>query len=291
MYPASFRYLRCRTTEEALSVLAAQGDRARVLAGGASLVPLLKYRQVRVDTVLDIMQIPGVAGWRVTEGAVAIRAGTRHAEIEHDGALSGLVPMLSEVAAGIGDAQVRNMGTIGGGVAAAEPTGDWGPALLALDARVRLQSTEGTQMLRCADLFDNQAGRTRLDPRALIDEVHVPLPEPRSGAAHEKFRLRAVTSLGCVAVTLRVSETGETQQCRVGVGGFTPAPVAAPVAAASVCGTALDDDVVAAAVAALRSELPFHADDRTSAQHRATVAGATFATALRRAHTRAMRQP
>lgn len=290
MYPAPLSYLRCGTVDEALDALSEQRGATRLLAGGASIIPLLKYRQVKVDTLVDVMHIPAMQGWRATPSEIVVGAATRHAHLAGDRALADLLPFVGEVADSIGDQQVRNMGSIGGGVAAVEPTGDWGPALLALGARVKVRRRGGERVIDVADVFATTAGVNLLDPDELIEEVRIPLPSGRCGSAHRKFKLRAVTGLGCVAVSLTLDDAGRVGTCRVGVGGFTPAPVAAGGCARALIGQQVDDDSAAGAAEVLAEELPCHTDNVTSSRHRRSLAEATFREALAAAHRRAAAQ-
>ena len=133
MYPAVVRYLRAITTQEVLDVLAEVGSDARVLAGGASLIPQLKYRRVQPPpaVVVDLNWLDDLRGTGGSDTQVLINPMTRHEEAAADEALADAVPAARDVGMSIGDQKIRNMGTVGGGLVAVEPTGDWAPRLIA----------------------------------------------------------------------------------------------------------------------------------------------------------------
>lgn len=134
MYPRSFHYHRAGSLEEAVSMLGQLGEGAKFLAGGQSLIPLLKLRFANPEHLVDLNFIPGTSFIKEDSGALHFGAMTRHAEIEHS-ALARKIPVLHDCAAGIADVQVRNRGTIGGSLAEADPSGDWTNALITLGPR------------------------------------------------------------------------------------------------------------------------------------------------------------
>jgi carbon-monoxide dehydrogenase medium subunit len=153
MYPASFDYRRPATLSEAVALLAEHGDDAKILAGGHSLIPAMKLRLARPGVVIDIGRIPELAYIRESGGRVAIGATTTHRAIEVAPALLDRCPLLCEVAAHIGDVQVRNKGTIGGSLVHADPAADWPAAALALDAELEIAGAKGLRTVRAAEFF------------------------------------------------------------------------------------------------------------------------------------------
>ena len=131
MYAAPFSYYRAASLQEAVKLLQELGEDARVIAGGQSLIPLMKMRMARPAALIDINFIPGLGDINNRKGELRLGALVRHADLEHSAA-GVTVPILHDCAAGIADVQVRNQGTIGGSLAEADPSGDWGTALLAL---------------------------------------------------------------------------------------------------------------------------------------------------------------
>src|SRR5690349_18627378 len=153
MYSASFDYARPATVDEAIALLAQHGDAAKVLAGGHSLIPAMKLRLARPSMVVDIGRIAGLSYIRESGGRIAIGATTTHAEVEGSSVLREKSPLLAETAAHIGDAQVRNKGTIGGSLVHADPAADYPAAILALEAEIVLAGPRGTRTVKAADFF------------------------------------------------------------------------------------------------------------------------------------------
>ncbi|MGH8869823.1 MAG: FAD binding domain-containing protein [Actinomycetes bacterium] len=286
MYPAAYRYLRVSSVAEAVDTLAEVGSEGRVLAGGASLIPWMKYRQVSPAVLVDVGRLGELTGTHRVNGALAIGATTRHADVAADDAAVSSLPLAGDVAAGIGDQQVRNMGTVGGGLAAVEPTGDWGPALLAVNGSVTAMSRQGQRDIPATDLFAAPLTPT-LRSDELLTEVRLPVGRGRTGSAHVKFHLRAVTALGSCAVALSLDDEGRMTDVGVGVGGLTPIPVRVLAATAVLQGQPLSVEIAEDAAAAVMDALDTHADSKTSAAHRRRVAGSLFTRALTLAYDRA----
>src|ERR1700752_2921957 len=142
MYPRPFHYHRASSLEDAAALMSQLGDEAKLLAGGQSLIPLMKLRFANPAHLVDLSFVPGASYIREEGGTIHFGAMTRHAEIE-DSTLAARVPILHDCAPGIADVQVRNRGTIGGSLAEADPSGDWTPTLLCLETEVRCVSPKG----------------------------------------------------------------------------------------------------------------------------------------------------
>src|SRR6202158_4736990 len=166
MYPRSFHYHRAGSLKEAVSMLGQLGEGAKFLAGGQSLIPLLKLRFANPEHLVDLNFIPGTSFIKEDSGALHFGAMTRHAEIEHS-ALARKIPVLYDCAAGIADVQVRNRGTIGGSLAEADPSGDWANALITLDTTVHCLGRSGSRPLHPSDFIQN-AYNTPLAPDATL---------------------------------------------------------------------------------------------------------------------------
>src|SRR2546428_3556637 len=143
MFPAAFDYRAPTSLGEVLELLRQHGDEAKVMAGGQSLIPLLKLRLASPSLVLDLSRVPSLAGTSGGDGMLRIGARTRHADIERDSSLRGTCPLLTETAPLISDPLVRNLGTVGGSLCHADPAGDWGSVMLALDASLVATSSAG----------------------------------------------------------------------------------------------------------------------------------------------------
>src|SRR4051794_41678779 len=189
MIPGPFEYIRAGSTEEALAALTEHGDDAKLLAGGHSLLPLMKLRLAMPTVLVDISRIPELSYVWVEDDEVAIGAGTRHADLQRHDVARAEVPLLPHVAGLVGDPQVRHRGTLGGTVAHCDPASDVPTALLALGGSVVAQGPDGRRSIPLTDFFLGFF-ETALEPDEMIVELRV----PRTGAAgwgYEKFTRRA----------------------------------------------------------------------------------------------------
>jgi aerobic carbon-monoxide dehydrogenase medium subunit len=227
MYPRAFQYHRAKTYPEAVSLLTELGDDAKFLAGGQSLIPLMKLRLSTPGHLVDLNFIPATSYIR-SNGTLRLGAMTRHAEIAASPD-AARIPILHDCAAGIADPQVRNLGTIGGSIAEADPTGDWAPVLLATGATVHMLGLDGERTIDIHD-FILDAYTTALQPGELITEVVVPLPAARSGGAYIALkRCAPVYASASVAVQVTMADTHTCQEAHIylGVLGLTATRVTA----------------------------------------------------------------
>jgi len=211
MYPASFDYLRPSSIDEAIAMLVQHGDAAKLLAGGHSLIPAMKLRLARPEVVIDIARIPQLNLIRDQGSYVAVGAMATHQEIADSPLLKAKCPLLPEVAAQIGDMQVRNRGTMGGSLAHADPAADYPAAILALDAEVVVTGPGGQRVIRAGQLFVDLL-QTSVAPDEIITEIRVPATS--RAVAYEKTEQKASGfALTGVAVVI------EADAIRVGVTG------------------------------------------------------------------------
>src|SRR5262245_18454827 len=186
MFPAPFDYRSPASLDEAVGLLAEHGDEAKVMAGGQSLIPLLKLRLAAPALVVDIARIPGLTGVEAEGGGLRIGALTRHAAIERNGALKSLFPILLQAAPQISDPLVRNAGTVGGSICQADPAGDWGAVMLALGAELVVRSSRGERLVPASGFFSGPF-TTMLVPDEILTEIRLPAPAGRSGGAYLKL--------------------------------------------------------------------------------------------------------
>jgi carbon-monoxide dehydrogenase medium subunit len=187
--PGPFEYVRATSVEEAIGALVEHGDDAKILAGGHSLLPLMKLRLAMPAVLVDISRIPGLSYVRVEGDEVAIGAGTRHHEVEKDAVAAAEVPILPYVASQVGDPQVRHRGTIGGTAAHSDPASDLPTALLALGGTVVVQGPNGRREIPLTEFWLGFF-ETALEADELIVEIRVPRTGS-AGWAYEKFTRRA----------------------------------------------------------------------------------------------------
>jgi aerobic carbon-monoxide dehydrogenase medium subunit len=202
MYPSRFEYVAPESLGDAVAALAEHGDEAKVLAGGQSLIPLLKLRVTAPGVLVDINGIAELEGLAQRDGYVRIGALVRHRECERSELLRGRYGVLGAAAPQISDPITRNLGTVCGSVAHADPQGDWGSALLAADARVVATGAGGTREIPLSELFVGPF-MTLLEPTEVVTEVRVPDPGPRAGGAYLKLE-RKVGDFATAAAGVQV---------------------------------------------------------------------------------------
>jgi aerobic carbon-monoxide dehydrogenase medium subunit len=280
MIPQEFEYTAPQSLEDTLKLLDS-GDR-KVLAGGMSLIPLMKLRLASPAEVIDIGRIPGLNHIVESGGVVKIGATATHHDIETSPVLRAKVPLLAEAASRIGDVQVRNMGTIGGSTAHADPAADYPAALLALEAQVRVASAKGERTIAASDFF-RDAFTTALEPGELIVEIQVPVEESNEGYRYEKVSHPA-SGFAVVGVAARVKKSGnKITMARIGVTGMAARPFRARQAETLLGG---GSDLEAAAAAVVEGE-EANADLYASAGYRQHLARVYALRALTTAVSRA----
>jgi aerobic carbon-monoxide dehydrogenase medium subunit len=265
------------------------GEEAKLLAGGQSLIPLMKLRLSAPRHLVDLNFIPGTSYIR-SNGVLRVGAMTRHAEIAAAND-SVRIPILHDCAAGIADQQVRNLGTIGGSIAEADPTGDWAPVLLALGARVHTLGPGGVRSIEVGE-FIQDAYTTVLQPGELVTELAVKLPPERSGGAYLALkRCAPVYASASVAVQLTLQDDQTCQDARIylGVLGLTAARVDA--AEAALRGQQVTTQSIARVRDAVMDIAQPQSDMRGSAEYKRQAAGALAKLAVEAAVKRARGEP
>ena len=207
MFPAAFDYRAPTTLDEALGLLRQHGDEAKVMAGGQSLIPLLKLRFSRPELVVDIARIGGMNAIKRDDGHVAIGALARHVDVERSQELARTAPMMLEAAHWIADPLIRNRGTLVGSICHADPSGDWGSVALAFDAEIVARSQGGQRVIRAADFFKGPF-ETAIRADEIVTEVRIPVAKGRSGGAYLKLE-RKVGDFATVAVAVQVALEGD----------------------------------------------------------------------------------
>lgn len=249
MIPVGFAYERAESVDAALALLVEHGEDASIMAGGHSLLPVMKLRLAAPEMIIDIGRIPELSYIRVDGNEVAIGAGTRHRAVESSGLVQAEVPLLAAVARTVGDPQVRHRGTLGGSLAHADPASDLPAAVLALGGTVVLRSPRGTRQVPIMDFFTGVFSTVK-EPDELIVEVRVPRTGSGSdgasaggntsarGWAYEKFTKRA-NDWAIVAVAV--------VDGRVGLVNMGPTPLRATATEAALAGGASIADAAAVA--------------------------------------------
>lgn len=286
MYPAAFEYVRAESLEHALDVLADHGSDARPLAGGQSLLPILKLRLLTPTVIVDISRLGELEYVRQEDGRILIGGLTRHVDLA-ERAWAQELAIMGDTASTIGDVQVRNMGTLAGALAHADPGGNWGPALQALDAVVAVASKVGTRTVPVADLFSG-AYETVLEPGELITEISVPVPSPGGAGAYLKLSKRVGDfAVASVAAQVGCTVLGVCEEASIAVGGVGDAPVRATEAEGFLKGRLLDDAALSEAGALAAAAADAVADVRSSAEYREAMVRELLSRAVRIAMRRA----
>ena len=275
MFAAEFEYRKAGSIADAVRLLSENPD-AKLLAGGHSLIPLMRFRLARPEVVIDIGGIDGLRGITVAGDHINIGALTTHAEIANSTEVQQANGLLAEAAGGIGDPAVRNRGTIGGNLAHADPASDWATVLTALGANVSVQGPSGSRTVAAAD-FVEDAFATVLAENEIITTVSVPTLAANQRAEYAKMAhpasFYAVVG-GAVVVTM---DGDRCTAASVAVGGLTPRPVKAAAVEQALAGTTLTMDSIADATARLSEDLSaagvdIIGDVYASADFRASVA-------------------
>ncbi len=285
MRPAEFEYHRPGSLDEALALL---GEESRPLAGGHSLLPLMKMRLSTPEALVDLADVPGLD--EISEDGDGLRVGAlaTHASVAASDLVRSRCPVLAETAALIGDAQVRNRGTLGGSVAHADPAADYPTILTALGATISVAGENGEREIAADDFFVGMFA-TALQPGELVVAVKVPATPAGTGAAYVKHRHPAsfYAVVGVAAVV--VVENGSCKSARLTIGGVTGTPVDATEAAESVVGATPSEESAAAAADKVAAALPnAMSDTYASGEYRAHLAGVLAKSALRHAFERAV---
>jgi aerobic carbon-monoxide dehydrogenase medium subunit len=282
MYPGRFEYQAPAALEEAFATLDRYGDDAKVLAGGQSLIPLMKLRFASPRLLVDINRVPGLDGLAEEEGELRIGALVRHKDCERSSLLGGRWGVLGDAAPQISDPIVRNLGTVAGSLAHADPQGDWGSALMAVDARVVASGSEGSREIPVEDLFEGPF-TTTLEPNEVITEVRVPDPGPQAGGTYLKLE-RKVGDFATAAVAVHVSfSNGMVRRAGIALTGVGPRNLRARAAEEALAGATLDDEAIGEA-ARLAAEAAEPRDDlRGSAEYKRNVVRVFVERGLRKA--------
>jgi aerobic carbon-monoxide dehydrogenase medium subunit len=246
MYPGRFEYFSPGTLDEALSTLDRLGEGAKVLAGGQSLIPLMKLRFAAPDALVDINRVEGLDGLREEGGELQIGALVRHRDCERSELMRGRFGVLGDAAPQISDPIVRNRGTVAGSLAHADPQGDWGSALMAADARVVVQSPSARREIAVEDLIEGPF-TTKLEPNEIITEVRVPDPGPKAAGTYLKLE-RKIGDFATVGVAVHVSfSNGSVGHAGIALTGVGPRNMRAAAAEQALAGRELDDAAIAEA--------------------------------------------
>ncbi|HEY7544255.1 MAG TPA: xanthine dehydrogenase family protein subunit M [Blastocatellia bacterium] len=272
MIPAQFDYLAPATLAEAVSLLNQHQDEAKILAGGHSLLPAMKLRLAQPQLLIDIGRIKDLSYIREEGEGIRIGAMTTHYQIESSERLRQICPMLPDCAAQIGDAQVRNRGTIGGSLAHADPAADWPAAIIALNAEMVAVNGKGERVIKADDFFIDML-TTALSPSEILSEIRIPAPKGRFGQAYLKVPQPAsgFAVIG-VAVHLTRDAAGACESASIAITGVSSKAYRASAVEAALKGKTLDEATIRDAASHATDGVDANGDIYASADYRRHLA-------------------
>ncbi len=286
MTPSTFDYHAPKTLTRAMRLVRDFGEDAKVMAGGHSLIPLMKLRFAAPAVVIDLGGIVGLKKVIAGHETITIGALATHYAVESHRLLPSKCRLLPETAAEIGDVQVRNRGTVGGSIAHADPAADWPATMLALDAQFDIAGPDGDRAVSASDFFLDLF-TTDLQPGEVLTKIRIATPPPNSGGAYVKMRQSASGfALAGVAAQVVLDSAGNCASAAVGVTGIAPAAYRAHAVENALQGQGIDA-VAEAAVYVTDGVEEFQEDHHASAAYRAHLARVFTQRALTRAIERA----
>ncbi len=286
MIPGSFAYHRPQSVREAVAMLADLGEEARPLAGGHSLIPMMKLRLAQPQHLVDLGGIPDLKGVRAEAGDVVIGAMTSQHEMIASPVLAERIPLLREVSVLIADPQVRYMGTLGGNVANGDPGNDMPAVMVCLGAIFQLAGPNGERQVAAREFYQG-AYFTALEPGEIVTAIRIPAPPAGHGYAYEKLKRKVGDYATAAAAVVLTQSGGRLTSCSIGLTNVAETPLWADGAAALLVGSTLDGETIKQAVAAAEALTAPASDNRGPAEYRTKMAGVMLRRALARARSRA----
>ena len=286
MIPGPFSYHRPATLAEAVNLLSTLGDEARPLAGGHSLVPMMKLRLATPEHLVDLHGVAGLKGIRRDGNTIVIGAMTTQHDLLTSEDIGKSLPILHETALLIADPQVRYRGTIGGNVANGDPGNDMPALMMTLGATYRLEGKSGARELPAGEFYHG-AYFTALEPGEILTAISIPVPPAGHGYAYEKLKRKVGDYATAAAAVVLTMAGGKVATCQIGLTNLSETPLLAEDAAKAVIGSSLDPATLKQAAAAAEAIMSPAADARGPVEYRRHVGGIMVARALQRAAGRA----
>ena len=286
MTPGVFEYYRPNTVEEALALLGRFGGDGMVLAGGHSLIPMMKLRLAEPAHLIDINGIAELRGIREDGDALVVSAGTTQTEVLASDLLAAKCPILPEAAAQIADPQVRNCGTVGGNCANGDPGNDYPAVMMALDASYVLKSADSSRRVAARDFYQG-VYETALGENELLTEIRIPAPAAGTGMSYRKIKRKVGDyAIAAAAVTLSMSD-GKCSDAAIALTNVADTALLSAAAAEAIKGTPVDTNAIKAAAEAAMADCNPVEDLRGPVEYRTAMAGQTTARAIGEALSRA----
>lgn len=284
MIPAAFEYYRPKDMAGVLSLLEEHGDDARVMAGGHSLIPMMKLRMAYVEHLIDLQDVGGMSDIEVGSDSVRIGAMVTQSEIINHDSLAEAAPILREAALQIADPQVRYMGTVGGNVANGDPGNDMPGLMQCLNASFTIVGPDGEREIQAREFYEAAYMTAREDEEVL---TAVTIPLPKGGYAYEKQKRKIGDYATAAAAVQILKEGGICVSASVAMTNLSDTPVYSGAAGAALVGTAVDDAAVSAAMAAMLGDIDPTEDNRGPVAFKKHLAGVILRRAIERAWSRA----
>jgi carbon-monoxide dehydrogenase medium subunit len=284
MIPAAFEYYRPTSMEGVLALLQEHGDDARVIAGGHSLIPMMKLRMAEVPHLIDLQGIEGLSGIEINDGTIRIGAMATQHDIINCDALSAAAPIMKETALQIADPQVRYMGTVGGNVANGDPGNDMPGLMQCLDAQFHLIGPNGDRVVNAREFYDAAYMTAREDEEVL---TAITFAAPVGGYAYEKQK-RKIGDYATAAAAVQIAKDGGVvASASIAMTNLSDTPVWSEAAGAALVGTDCGAAAVKAAVTAMLGDIDPTEDNRGPVAFKRHVAGVVLGRAIVRAWSRA----
>lgn len=285
MIPGEFDYHSPQTLAEAISLLVEHGDEAKILAGGQSLIPAMRFRLALPGTLIDINRIDGLSYVREENGHLLIGAMTRESALEESDIVQSKYHLLADAAAVIADPLVRNLATVGGNIAHSDPANDHPAVLLAYGATVIAVGPNGTRSISIDDFFTDLFENS-LEETEILTEIRIPTPAAGSGGAYLKLE-RKVGDYAISAAAVQLTMSGSTcTAARIGLTNVSPVPMRAKNAEQALVGQTLTDDVMEAAGQAAAAECDPSQDLRGSVAYKRDLTRVMVKRTIRKAMER-----
>lgn len=272
MIPGSFDYHRPKTLDEAVGLLSSLGEEARVIAGGHSLIPMMKLRMAVPENLVDLQDLGELKGIQVGPERIAIGALTTQHEVAGSEELADCCPILRETALVIADPQVRYCGTLGGNVANGDPGNDMPAVMMALNASYHLAGAQGSREVAARDFYD-AAFFTKLQDGEILTRVEFPRPPADSGFAYEKQKRKIGDYATAAAAVVLTMDGRSCSAASIGLTNLADTPLYAEAASAVLVGTSVDDGAIGQAVEAAKAITAPANDGRGPAEFRTHLAG------------------
>ncbi|WP_349369474.1 xanthine dehydrogenase family protein subunit M [Salinarimonas sp.] len=286
MIPANFAYHSPSSVQEAVALLAELGDEARALAGGHSLIPMMKLRLAAPEALVDLSRIPALKGVREEGSEIVVGAMTTQHQLLQDPILAEKLPLIPETSAVIADPQIRYRGTLGGNVANGDPGNDMPAVMMTLDATYTLAGPNGERSVKAREFYQG-AYFTAAEDGEILVAVRIPTPPAGAGFAYEKLKRKVGDYATAAAAVQLTMKAGAVETIAIGLTNVSETPLLAEDAMAILAGSKLEPEVVDRAIAAAEAVTNPASDGRGPAEYRTAMAGVMLRRALARAASRA----